>query len=126
MTLQRRILILATAVVLLAAVGVLAVVRASSRADEKDHARAGGPAVTPGAVSLAAGDGGRRIVFRTMAWGPHRDELATVATDAPRGPRTASGVSCLRFHAAGAPGSASRRTGAGFRRVIGPSCSTPA
>ncbi|MFD9476490.1 MULTISPECIES: TolB family protein [Streptomyces] len=100
MTLQRRILIFATAVALLAAVGVLAVVRASSRADEKDHARAGGPPVQPGAVSLAPGDGGRRIVFRNMAWGPHRDELATVAAGAPEGARTASGVSCLRFHAA--------------------------
>ncbi|MEW2418863.1 hypothetical protein AB0953_35065 [Streptomyces sp. NPDC046866] len=104
MTLQRRILILVCAAVLLAAVGVLAVVRASSRADEKNHPRAGGPQIRRGAVSLAPAEGGRRIVFRNMAWGPHRDELATVAADAPDGPRTASGVSCLRFHSAAGTG----------------------
>ncbi|MER6214294.1 hypothetical protein ABT213_09555 [Streptomyces sp. NPDC001674] len=104
MTLQRRILILVTAVVLLAAVGVLAVLRAGSRADEKDQARPGGPRVTPGAVSLAAGGQGRRMVFRNMAWGPHRDEIASVPADAPDGPRTASGVKCLRFHAAAGTG----------------------
>ncbi|MEU6865145.1 hypothetical protein ABZ924_17975 [Streptomyces sp. NPDC046876] len=104
MTLQRRILILVCAVVLLAAVGVLAVVRASSRADEKNQPQAGGPQISRGTVSLAPGDGGRRIVFRNMAWGPHRDELATVPADAPGGPRTASGVSCLRFHSAAGTG----------------------
>ncbi|RST07693.1 hypothetical protein EF910_04345 [Streptomyces sp. WAC07149] len=103
MTLQRRILILVTAVLLLAGVGVFAVVRASSRAAEKDRARAGGPQVTRGEVSLAPG-GGSRMVFRNMAWGPHRDELATAPADAPGGPRTASGVSCLRFHAAAGTG----------------------
>ncbi|RSS49065.1 hypothetical protein EF912_24300 [Streptomyces sp. WAC07061] len=103
MTLQRRILILVTAVLLLAGVGVSAVVRASSRAAEKGQARAGGPQVTPGEVSLAPG-GGSRMVFRNMAWGPHRDELATVPADAPGGPRAASGVSCLRFHAAAGTG----------------------
>ncbi|MEU3725507.1 hypothetical protein [Streptomyces sp. NPDC031705] len=103
MTLQRRILILATAVLVLAAVGVFAVVRASSRAAEKDRPRAGGPQVTRGEVSLAPG-GGSRIVFRNMAWGPHRDELATTPAAAPDGPRTASGVSCLRFHAAAGTG----------------------
>ncbi len=104
MTLQRRILILVSAVALLAAVGVLAVLRASSRADEKNHPQAGGPQISRGTVSLAPGDGGRRIVFRNMAWGPHRDELATVPADAPDGPRTASGVSCLRFHSAAGTG----------------------
>ncbi|MFJ6793335.1 TolB family protein [Streptomyces sp. NPDC091268] len=103
MTLRRRILILACAVVLLAAVGVLAVVRASSRAEEKDRPRAGGPQVTRGEVSLAPGGGGR-IVFRNMAWGPHRDELASVPAAAPEGPRTASGVRCLRFHSAAGTG----------------------
>ncbi|MEU7551438.1 hypothetical protein AB0B01_03575 [Streptomyces sp. NPDC044571] len=104
MTVQRRILILVCAVVLLAAVGVFAVVRASSRADQKDQPQAGGPQITRGEVSLAPGDGGRRIVFRNMAWGPHRDELATVPADAPAGPRTASGLSCLRFHSAAGTG----------------------
>lgn len=104
MPLQRRILIFVSAVVLLAAIGALAVVRASSHAEEKNRAQAGGPPITPGAVSLAPGDGGRRIVFRNMAWGPHRDELATAPAGAPEGPRTASGVSCLRFHAAAGTG----------------------
>uniref|UniRef100_A0AAU2K4Q5 TolB-like translocation protein n=1 Tax=Streptomyces sp. NBC_00049 TaxID=2903617 RepID=A0AAU2K4Q5_9ACTN len=104
MTVRSRILILAAVVALLAAVGVSAVQRASSLAEEKNRARAGGPQVTRGAFSLAAGDGGRRIVFRNMAWGPHRDELATAAADAPEGARTASGVSCLRFHAAAGTG----------------------
>ncbi|MGW2996572.1 hypothetical protein ACWDA9_34305, partial [Streptomyces sp. NPDC001193] len=104
MTLQRRILILVCAVLLLAAVGVLAVVRASSRADEKNQTQAGGPQITRGAVTLAPDGGERRIVFRNMAWGPHRDELATVPAGAPQGPRTASGVSCLRFHAAAGTG----------------------
>ncbi|WP_327411945.1 TolB family protein [Streptomyces sp. NBC_01233] len=104
MTFQRRILLLATAVLLLTAVGVLAVLRASSRVEEKDHAQAGGPRVSEGAVSLDPGRGGRRIVFRNMAWGPHRDELATVPAGVPEGARTASGVSCLRFHAAGGTG----------------------
>ncbi|MEU9175553.1 hypothetical protein AB0C90_01545 [Streptomyces sp. NPDC048550] len=104
MTLQRRILILVSAVALLAAVGVLAVVRASSRAEEKNQTRAGGPQITRGEVTLAPGGAERRIVFRNMAWGPHRDELATVPADAPQGPRTASGVSCLRFYAAAGTG----------------------
>lgn len=115
MTFQRRILILVTAVVLLAAVGVLAVLRASSRAEEKDHARAGGPRIAPGAVSLATGGGGPRIVFRNMAWGPHRDELVTVPADAPEGDRSASGVSCLRFHAAGGTGICLRADGGGVQ-----------
>ncbi|MFG2616614.1 TolB family protein [Streptomyces sp. NPDC048507] len=104
MTTGRRILILVTAVVLLAAVGVFAFARASSRAEEKNQPRAGGPAVSHGPVTLAPSDGGRRIVFRNMAWGPFRDELATVPADAPGGPRTASGVKCLRFHSAAGTG----------------------
>lgn len=39
-----------------------------------------------------------------MAWGPHRDELATVPAGAPEGARTASGVACLRFHSAAGTG----------------------
>ncbi|MEU8462123.1 hypothetical protein [Streptomyces sp. NPDC029003] len=104
MTPRRRILILVTAVVLLTVVGVFAFARASSRAEEKNQPRAGGPAVSHGAVTLAPAGGGRRIVFRNMAWGPFRDELATVPADAPGGPRTASGVKCLRFHSAGGTG----------------------
>ncbi|MFC9586680.1 TolB family protein [Streptomyces yangpuensis] len=104
MTLQRRILILAVALAALTAVGLLAVLRASSAAGEKDRVRADGPRTARGDVSLAPDAGGRRIVFRNMAWGPHRDELAAVPADAPGRARTAAGVSCLRFHAAGGTG----------------------
>ncbi|MFE7182591.1 TolB family protein [Streptomyces erythrochromogenes] len=104
MTLQRRILIFAAALAVLTAVGLLAVLRASSAAEQKDRTRADGPRTARGEVSLAPGAGGRRIVFRNMAWGPHRDELAAVPADAPERERTASGVSCLRFHAAGGTG----------------------
>ncbi|MFD8881426.1 TolB family protein [Streptomyces erythrochromogenes] len=104
MTLQRRILIFAVALAVLTTVGLLAVLRASSAAGQKDRTRADGPRTAPGDVSLAPDDGGRRIVFRNMAWGPHRDELTAVPADAPERARTASGVSCLRFHAAGGTG----------------------
>ncbi|WP_338709389.1 hypothetical protein V6P99_02280 [Streptomyces virginiae] len=104
MTLQRRILIFAVSLAVLTAVGLIAVLRASSAAHEKDRTRADGPRTDRGDVSLAPDAGGRRIVFRNMAWGPHRDELATVAADAPERARTVSGVSCLRFHAAGGTG----------------------
>ncbi|MBW5483443.1 TolB family protein [Streptomyces bambusae] len=105
MTLRSRILVLFAAAVLLGAVAVAAVVRAGARADEKDQEQAGGPRVVQGPVSLAADRAaGRRIAFRNMAWGPHRDELATVPAARPDGPRTASGISCLRFHAAAGTG----------------------
>ncbi|MBD0747020.1 PD40 domain-containing protein [Streptomyces sp. CBMA152] len=103
MSLRNKVLILATALVVLAGVGIASVLHASSRADRKNQVQAGGPPVSAGQVSLAP-DAGRRIVFRNMAWGPHRDELATVPAGDPSGPRTASGVKCLRFYAAGGTG----------------------
>ncbi|MEV8535583.1 TolB-like translocation protein [Streptomyces sp. NPDC051211] len=103
MTTRSRLLVLLAAVVLLALVGGAAVLRAADRAGQKDKEQAGGPRVTRGQVSLAAG-GEPRIAFRNMAWGPHRDELTTVAAGRPDGPRTASGVNCLRFHAAAGTG----------------------
>lgn len=39
-----------------------------------------------------------------MAWGPHRDELTSVAASDPSGPRTAARVKCLRFYAASGTG----------------------
>lgn len=101
MTVRTRILILLSAVVALAAVGVASVLHASARADRRDQTQAGGPKVTPGTVSLT---GHGRMVFRNMAWGPHRDELTTVPASDPSGPRTASGVKCLRFYAASGTG----------------------
>ncbi|MFF5448063.1 TolB family protein [Streptomyces sp. NPDC012888] len=104
MTPRARLLVLLTAVLVLAGIAGTAVQRAADREAEKDRARAGGPPAAPGEVSLEAPAGGRRIVFRNMAWGPHRDALASVSAADPNGPRTVSGVRCARFHAAGGTG----------------------
>ncbi|MFF4831375.1 TolB family protein [Streptomyces sp. NPDC001315] len=101
MTVRNRILVLVSAVAVLAAVAVGSVLHASARAERRNQTQAGGPAVTPGTVTLT--DPGR-MVFRNMAWGPHRDELTTVPASDPSGPRTASGVKCLRFYAAAGTG----------------------
>ena len=99
MSRRDRLLVLLAAVAVLATVATLSVRHAADRAGHRDRVRAGGPPVAAGHVSLAA-SAQRLMVFRNMAWGPHRDELATVPASAPGGPRTASGVRCLRFHAA--------------------------
>ncbi|MFD8390222.1 TolB family protein [Streptomyces sp. NPDC059680] len=101
MTVRNRVLILVAAVAVLAVVGVASVLHASARADRRNQAQAGGPRVTAGAVTLA---GHGRMVFRNMAWGPHRDELVGVPAGDPSGARTASGVKCLRFYAASGTG----------------------
>lgn len=103
MSVRDRLLVLLAGVVVLAAVAGAAVWRAAERADRRNQVQAGGPAVHAGTVSLA-GPGGPRIVFRSMAWGPHRDELASVPANDPEGPRIASGVRCLRFYAAAGTG----------------------
>ncbi|SHN33339.1 TolB-like translocation protein [Actinacidiphila paucisporea] len=103
LSVRGKLLVLLAAVVVLATVAGVAVWRAAGRAEARNHVQAGGPAVHAGKVSLAA-SGPPRIVFRSMAWGPHRDELASVPAAAPDGPRTASGVTCLRFYAAGGTG----------------------
>ena len=98
LTPQRRLLILALAIVLLGGVGAWSVLRAADEADRQNRPRAGGPAVTEGKVTLGQAE---RLVFRNTATGPHRDELVTVPSADPNGAtRTASGVSCLRFHTA--------------------------
>ncbi|MFF7351129.1 MULTISPECIES: TolB family protein [Streptomyces] len=101
MTVRSRLLILVAAVAVLGAVGLASVLHASARADRRDHTQAGGPRVAPGRVTLT---GHGRMVFRNMAWGPHRDEIVSVAAGDPSGPRTASGVKCLRFHASSGTG----------------------
>ncbi|MBP0450076.1 TolB-like translocation protein [Kitasatospora sp. RG8] len=100
---RTRVLILLVAVLLLGTVGTGAVLYASDQSARKDQVQPGGPVVTPGPVSLQPG-AARTLVFRNMAWGPHRDELATVPAGHPDGPRTSSGVQCLRFHTAGGTG----------------------
>ena len=101
MTVRNRILILLSAVVALAAVAVASILHASARADRKDQAQPGGPRVTSGTVTLTTPGS---MVFRNLAWGPHRDELTAVPATDPSGPRTASGVKCLRFYAASGTG----------------------
>ncbi|MET8945042.1 TolB-like translocation protein [Streptomyces sp. NPDC004542] len=101
MTVRNRILVLLAALAVLAGVATAAVLHASARADRRDRPQAGGPTVTSGSVTLTRAG---RMVFRNMAWGPHRDELTTVPASDPSGPRTASGVTCLRFHAAAGTG----------------------
>ncbi|MGW7541216.1 TolB family protein [Streptomyces sp. NPDC054770] len=101
MTVRSRLLILLSALAVLTAIALASVLHASARAERRDHTRAGGPKVTAGTVTLTAPG---RMVFRNMAWGPHRDELTTVPASAPSAPRTASGVKCLRFYAAAGTG----------------------
>ncbi|MGW4384556.1 TolB family protein [Kitasatospora sp. NPDC004531] len=101
-SLGRKVLVLAVAVLLLAGIGTFAVRYAAGRADRRDQEQAGGPPVREGAVTLQPA--GRQLLLRNLAWGPHRDEVAAVPADAPDGPRTASGVKCLRFHAAAGTG----------------------
>lgn len=103
MTLRTRILVLISALVVLAGVATASVLHASARADRKNQTQPGGPRITAGAVALATGSGSR-MIFRNMAWGPHRDELTTVPASNPSGPRTASKVKCLRFYAAAGTG----------------------
>ncbi|WP_372347283.1 TolB family protein [Streptomyces sp. KL116D] len=99
MTIRGKLTILLAAVLALAAVATAAVLHASARADRRDRARPGGPAITAGQFRLTSET--RELVFRNMAWGPHRDELTTTRAAHPSGPRTATatGLKCLRFHA---------------------------
>ncbi|POX54795.1 TolB-like translocation protein [Streptomyces sp. Ru71] len=101
MTARTRILVLLAAVAVLAGVGVASVLHASARAERRDQAQPGGPRVSRGPLTLSDR---HRVIFRNMAWGPHRDELTGVPAADPTGPRTASGVKCLRFHAAAGTG----------------------
>lgn len=103
MTRTTRLVILLTAVLLLATAGTAAVLHAVHRSGMRDQQQANGPTVRAGTVSLRPA-AGRRLLVRNLAWGPHRDEIATVPADDPQGPRTVSGVKCLRFHAAAGTG----------------------
>ncbi|WP_261566844.1 TolB family protein [Frankia gtarii] len=137
MSVRARLAVLAAVVMVLAGVATAAVVHASGRAAQRDHQQAGGPTIRPGRVVLTAPAGsratapatgaastpaGERLVFRSTAWGPHRDELVSVPAADPAGPRTASGVRCLRFHAAGGTGICLRRVpgvvGESYRAVV--------
>ncbi|UXX93124.1 TolB-like translocation protein [Streptomyces sp. AD2-2] len=101
MTVRNRLLVLLAAVAALAAVATASVLHASARAERRNETQPGGPRITAGRVTLTTPG---TMVFRNMAWGPHRDELTTVPAATPAGPRTASGLKCLRFYAASGTG----------------------
>jgi hypothetical protein len=101
MTLRNRVLVLVAAVAALAVVAVASVLHASARAERRNETQPGGPKITAGRITLTAPG---TMVFRNMAWGPHRDELTTVPAATPSGPRTASGLKCLRFYASSGTG----------------------
>ncbi len=101
MTVRNRLLVLLAAVAALAVVATASVLHASARAERRNEAQPGGPRITAGRVTLTTPG---TMVFRNMAWGPHRDELTTVPAATPAGPRTASGLKCLRFYAASGTG----------------------
>ncbi|PYC73043.1 TolB-like translocation protein [Streptomyces tateyamensis] len=102
MTRRARLTVLLVTLLLLAGVGTASVLRAADRAHRRDQAQPGGPVVAVGAVSLRPA--ARTLVFRSTAWGPHRDELSTVPADRPGDDRTAAGVRCDRFYAAAGTG----------------------
>ncbi len=109
MTVRSRVLVFVCAIAVLAAVATASVLHAAARADRKTQAQPGGPRITAGRVALdgtstGTNAAGGLMVFRNMAWGPHRDELTSVPADRPTGPRTASTVKCLRFYAAAGTG----------------------
>ncbi|MET8954303.1 TolB family protein [Streptomyces sp. NPDC004393] len=101
MTTRTRILVLLSALVVLTGVATASVLHASARAERRNQPQVGGRRITSGAVTLTEPG---RVVFRNMAWGPHRDELVSAPATDPSGPRTASRVKCLRFYAASGTG----------------------
>lgn len=100
MTPKHRLLVLAVAVLLLAGVGTGFVLHAASRADDRGRARAGGPVVAAGPLSLAPAGQDPRIAFVNSAPGPHRGDVAAVPAADASAARSASRLSCARFYAA--------------------------
>ncbi|MDD9380884.1 TolB-like translocation protein [Streptomyces sp. ZAF1911] len=98
MTRSRRLLVLALAVLLLGGVAGVLVVRAAARSEQT---RAGDPTAAPGKVTLDRRGG---LAFLNGAHGPHRGALVSVPDRSPQDARTASGLTCLRFHAAAGTG----------------------
>lgn len=98
MTRSRRLLVLALAVLLLGGAAGAMVVRAAARAEQT---REGDPTATEGRVTLDRQDG---LAFLNGAQGPHRGAVVSVPAQSPQGGRTASGLTCQRFHAAAGTG----------------------
>jgi hypothetical protein len=99
--LRRRLLILVTAVLLLAGVGTGVVLHAASRAARESRPQAGGPSVSSGKVTLTQKG---RLTFVNAAAGPQRTAVASVPSTDPEAGRTASGLKCVRFYAAAGTG----------------------
>ncbi|MFJ8031728.1 TolB family protein [Streptomyces sp. NPDC096032] len=99
--LGRRLLVLVTAVLLLAGVGTGIVLHAAARADRANQPRSGGPGVSAGKVSL---DQKGRLMFVNAAAGPHRTAVASVPAGDPDSGRTAANLKCARFYAAAGTG----------------------
>ncbi|MGW1616918.1 TolB family protein [Streptomyces sp. NPDC002285] len=99
---NNRLLILLVGLLLFGGVGTLAVLHAADRTGREAQQQAGGPSIRPGTVTLKQDS--PQLLFRSMAFGPHKDEITSVPADRPNGPRTASGMKCMRFHAAGHTG----------------------
>ncbi|MEV6732532.1 MULTISPECIES: TolB-like translocation protein [unclassified Streptomyces] len=98
MTRSRRLLVLAVAVLLLGGLGAVLVLRAAARAEQTHE---GDPTVAQGPVTLGRQD---RLAFLNGAQGPHRGALVSVPGQSPQAERTASGLTCQRFHAAAGTG----------------------
>lgn len=98
MTRSRRLLVLAVAVLLLGGLAAALVLRAAARAERTQE---GDPTVAQGRVTLGGQD---RLVFLNGAQGPHRGALVSVPGQTPQAERTASGLTCQRFHAAAGTG----------------------
>ncbi|MGW2522443.1 TolB family protein [Streptomyces sp. NPDC001617] len=99
--LRRRLIVLVTAVLLLAGVGTAVVLHAEARADRANQAQAGGPTVGAGRLTL---DQKSRLTFVNGAAGPHRTAVASVPSADPHGKRIASDLKCARFYAAAGTG----------------------
>ncbi|MFE9439002.1 TolB-like translocation protein [Streptomyces sp. NPDC006602] len=99
--LRHRLLILVTAVLLLAGLGTGMVLHAAARADRANQPRSGGPAVGTGRLTLDQKD---RLTFVNAAAGPHRTAVAAVPAGDPGGGRIASNLKCARFYAAAGTG----------------------
>ncbi|MFI5675728.1 TolB-like translocation protein [Streptomyces cellulosae] len=100
-SLRRRLLILVTAVLLLAGLGTGMVLHAASRADRANQPQSGGPAVSAGKLTL---DQKNRLTFLNAAAGPHRTAVASVPSTDPGSGRIATDLKCARFYAAAGTG----------------------
>ena len=98
---RRRLLILVTAVLLLAGAATGMVLHAADRADQANQPQSGGPAVGTGKLTLGQKN---RLTFINAAAGPHRTSVASVPSADPGAGRTASDLKCVRFYAAAGTG----------------------